>query len=214
MIARPRPRTFLFVSTALLVSLLSARAAHAEVAPAAPRCEARVVPDGTFPANLPAMLIDDALTSPGLTAAVEITNVTNGITLGKIPDPIVPKTTLLVPSTNDPLQIGTTYKIDYTVRCSNDSIAKSATTTFVAGAAVALPTQIGTARELETGAAVVTPTRELAAFMRTTRFEAFVDGESVGSLRYGTVYKDEIDVRLLSYGLSVGGTFVNAAPYR
>ena len=73
------------------------------------------------------------------------------------------------------------------------------------GPAVALPTRIGEAKaQYADGSVVITPSTELAAFLRTTRFEVFVDGESLGTTRYGSVdTTTELDIRISRYGVSV-----------
>jgi len=203
--------TSLLPPAALLVSLFASHAAHAESS-ARPACITRLLPtSNTIPANLPAFVIDDT----GSPTTVEVTKVsggTNGLTLGSIDDPRVPKTKLLVPATNDLLEAGATYTIAYTTKCSVSGVPDSArTSSYVAGPAVALPTTIGaTANQYADGAIVIAPSPELKAFLETTHFEVFVDGASLGTTPYGHVTADNLKVDLSAYGVTVGYTSTSA----
>lgn len=199
---------------ALAATLVAPSAAHAESAPPSPRCRVRLLPSGAgVPANLPAFVVDDRETSPGLTAGVKNITVTGGsvpLKLGVVPDPKTPKVLLLVPSTNDPLESGATYDVTYTTTCSA-AIGASATPdteSFTAAPAATLPTTIGTATELENGTASIALGAELKAFRSTTRFDVSVDGASVGATRYGQVITDDVTLTLAGSALYFGGASV------
>lgn len=197
----------------MIAGFLSAPDARAESAPPQPRCRVELLPDGNAPANLPALVVDD-LSSAGLTATLEIKRVTGGtktVTLTKIKDPTDPKVTLLVNAAKEPFDVGATYEIAYGVTCSAGQAVADDAIAISAGPVVALPTSIGTVTVLANGKARIAASAELIAFERTTRFEAFVDGERIGTTRYGATLKDELDVTLASYGLEIGDTFVPRA---
>jgi hypothetical protein len=202
----------LLVSLMLLGSssavLLAPRVAHAESAVAPPRCRVTLLPSGTgVPGNLPALVVDDTGTSPGLTAGVEAVTVTGGsapVRLDVVPDPKTPKVLLLVPSPSTPLEPGARYDLSYTMTCSAAVLVTPMTASFTTGPAATLPTSIGTVTELANGNASIALTPELRAFQQTTRLEAWVDGVSIGATRYGLT-ADTIDLGLSGYALSVGG---------
>lgn len=201
------------VSAVSLLVLASAREARAEAGMAPPRCEPTLAPDGAnVPANLPAFVIDPSGSTLGAIPTLTVTRVTGGTTppvLGQIADPHTPGANLLVPSTNDLLQVGTTYAIEYTAKCSNGATAGPRTASIQAVTAVALPTKIGDAAARERGGADVTPTAELSAFLRTTRIEAFVDGVTKGTSPYGlSVAHNVLDVRVNRTTISAGGAGV------
>lgn len=217
----PRSRDLVVVpaALALVVGLLTAREARAESAPPAQLCHVGLLPTGAgVPANLPAMVVDDSKNSAGLTSTVEIEELVGGassVKLGKLPDPRTPDVVLLVPPTNDPLASGVDYSLRYAITCSNGTGPSSGTVTFTTGPAVALPTRIGAVKELADGRASITPSSELSAFLQTTRFEAFVDGTSIGMTRYGAVsaYEGEIGVRASELGLTFGvGQLLGSTP--
>ncbi len=199
--------------TIAIAGALTTSVARAESAPAAPRCRVELLPNGNAPANLPALVVDD-LSSPGLTSTLVIKRVSGGtktVTLTKITDPTDPKVTLLVNAAKEPFDVGATYEIAYGVTCSAGQAVADDAIAISAGPVVALPTSIGTVTVLANGKARIAASAELIAFERTTRFEAFVDGERIGTTRYGATLKDELDVSLTTYGLEIGTTFVSRA---
>lgn len=215
-VARPTLRLFLVALS--FAGTLSSSVARAESAPAPPRCRVSLLPSGTnVPANLPALVVDDTGTSPGLKASVDGVTISGGNTpvkLGVIADTRLPGATLLVPATNDPLESGAVYTIAYGVKCSAGTATDpTGSSTFTSGPAVSLPTTIGTVTELADGTAAIASTPELAAFRRTIGIEAFIDGASIGMTPYGAAAtQDEIDVKLYSYGLSIGSSFSPRPP--
>ena len=200
---------------ALSTPLLVASAARAESAVAPPRCQVQLRPSGDkVPGNLPALVVDDVGTSPGLTAGVEGITVTGGsgtVKLGVVPDPRTPKVLLLVPSTNDLFESGVRYDISYTMKCSAAVLVTPMTASFTAGPAAALPTSIGTVTELADGNASIALTPELKAFQSTTRFEASIDGVAIGTTAYGRVVQETLELQLYGTGLYVGGAAIPAS---
>lgn len=190
------------------IPLVVSTEARAESAVAPPRCKVNLLPAGTdVPGNLPALVIDDTATTPGLTATIENVVVSGGaspVKLGIIADPKTPKVSLLVPSTNDLFESGVRYDISYTVKCSAAVLVAPGASSFTVGMAVALPTTIGTVTELADGTASLARTPELAAFERTSRFEAFVDGVSIGMTPYGAVVQEPVAMQLAPGALYVG----------
>jgi len=203
---------------ALSSPLLVARTARAESAVAPPRCQVQLRPSGdNVPGNLPALVVDDTGTSPGLTAGVEAITVTGGtgsVKLGVVPDPKTPKVLLLVPSTNDLFESGVRYDISYTMKCSAAVLVTPKTASFTAGSAATLPTSIGTVTELAGGNASIVLTPEVKAFQRTTRFEASIDGVSIGSTPYGQVVAETLELTLGAYALSIGGAASLPSPQK
>lgn len=201
-----------------LVAIAPSASAESSVPP--PRCRETVLPSTgtTVPANLPAIVVDQSLNSPGVTSTILADELTGGATpvkLVAVPDPKLPKVTLLVPTTNDLLAAGTTYSLAYTVDCSTLPPVESHATSFGAGPAVTLPTRIGDVREVADGTAVITLTAEQRAFLQTTRFEVSVDGTALPSTGYGSLL-DTAEITVTgdawAIGLATGGPFVRAEP--
>jgi len=160
--------------------------AHAEpsatsddVAPPPPNClHSDLQPGATLvPANLPAFVIDDRERDPAWASTLEITAVRGGkLALDRRPDPRDAQSTLLVPARPDLLEVGVTYEIDYTVKCSYAPNPGNVTTSFTVTSSVPLPTRIGDAKLYADGAVFIATAPEQQAFLATTRFEALVDG--------------------------------------
>lgn len=204
------------VPAALLASTFAARAAHAESAPAPPRCRVDVKPDTTVPANLPAFFIEES-NSAGLTADVTITAATAGtspVTYVKVADPRsaagAKPTTLLVRSTKEALVPGSTVKIAFDVKCSASLGSGSFTNEVKITPEVPLPTTIGSVLELQNGRARVTASPELVAFQPAARFDVYLDDSLIGSTGYGSVVSTDFEVTLNSYGgISLGSGYVS-----
>jgi MYXO-CTERM domain-containing protein len=201
-----RPIVLSLAAVALVATILAPATAHAESGRPSPRCNVRILPNGvTVPANLPALVVDDN-SSPGLTATVTLTpsGAKPVLDLDTIADPRAPGVTLFVPKAKTSVEIGTTYSVTYTVQCSSESTPTEAASSFTTSAEVALPTRIGAVRELADGRVVITPSVELAAYMPTARFEAYIDGASVGTTRYGSALGPDLEIALGSGYVTVG----------
>ena len=212
-------RRSLVVPAALVVSLFASfasREAHAESGTAPQRCsDVQLLPSGNgVPTNLPALVVDESGASAGFSTTIEITKVSGGtssLQLGVIDDSTTPDTRLLVAATNDPLEADTTYTIEYSARCSTGTVEPSTTTFKTGAAAVALPTTIGAVTKQYADGVSITPSPELRAFLRTTRFVVSVDGNVFGSTRYGVDTANDLEVQLSQYGVSVSNVVASGA---
>jgi len=201
-----RPLALVVAAGILTAAALLAAPAQAESAPVPPRCGARILPsDGTGPVSLPAFVVEDS-SSPGLVVTAAAPVVTPSLDIDVVPDPREPKVTLWVPRAGSKLEIGTTHAFAFGLRCSDASKSgpDQGTFTFKGTGAVALPTSIGTTRELADGRAVITPSAELAAFLPVTHFEVSLDGKPVGTIRYGVVSGAELEVSLQRNYVGIG----------